>query len=65
MEDACLFPSNYSVDWILDYGASHYATPSKDKFVAYSSSDYGKLHFGNNHFCSIVGVGDVHIKTKE
>jgi hypothetical protein len=65
MEDACLFVSNYSIDWILDSGASHHVTPSKDNFVAYSSGDYGKVHLGNNHFCNIVGVGDVQIKTKE
>jgi len=65
MEYACLFSFNYSIDWILDSGASHHVTPSKDNFVAYSFGDYGKVHLGNNHFCSIVGVGDVQIKTNE
>jgi hypothetical protein len=64
-EDACLYTSKYNVDWILDSRASHHVTPSKDNFVAYSSSDYGKVQLGNNHFWSIVGVGDVHIKEKE
>jgi hypothetical protein len=38
---------------------------NKDNFVAYSSGDYGKVHLGNNHFCNIIGVGYVQIRTKE
>jgi hypothetical protein len=59
MEDACLFVSNYSVDWILDSGASHHVTPINDNFVAYSYDDYGKVHLRNNHFCNNVGLGDI------
>jgi hypothetical protein len=65
MEYACLYTSNCSVDWIIDSRSYHHVTPSKDNFVSYISSDYGKVQFRNNHFCSIVGVGDAHIKTKE
>jgi hypothetical protein len=58
-------PPACSIDWILDSGASHHVTPSKDNFVAYNSGDYGKVHLGNNHFCNIVGVGDVQIKKND
>jgi len=50
MEDAFLYTSSCSIDLILDYGASHHVTPSKNNFVAYNSGDYGKVHLGNNHF---------------
>ena len=59
MEDACLYTSNSSIVWILDSGASHYVIPSKTNFVSYEIGDYGRVHLGNNHFCDIVGVGDV------
>lgn len=62
VEDACA--SSSSFDWILDSGASHHVTPCKDSFVSYNPGDYGRVHLGNNHFCSIVGVGDVQIKMK-
>ena len=65
MEDACLYTSSNNIDWILDSGASHHVTPSKDNFVTYNPGDYGRVHLGNNHFCKIVGVGDVQIRTKD
>ena len=65
MEDACLYTPRYNIDWILDFGASHHVTQSKYNFVAYNLGDYGRVHLGNNHFCKIVGVGDVQIRTKD
>ena len=64
VEDACLYTSSSSFYWILDSGASHHVTPCKDSFVAYNLGDYGRVHLGNNHFCSIVGVGYVQINMK-
>ena len=63
MEDACLYTSSNSIDWILDSGASHHVTSSKDNFVIYSPGDYGRVHLGNNDLCNIVGVGDVQVRT--
>ena len=65
MEDACLYTSSSSIYWILDSGASHHVTPSKTNFVSYGIGDYGRVHLGNNHFCDIVGVGDVRIQAKD
>ena len=65
MEDACLYTSSNSIDWILDSGSSHHVTPSKTNFVSYEVGDYGRVHLGNNHFCDIVGVGDVRIQAKD
>ena len=52
-------------DWILDSRASHHVTPCKDSFVSYNPGDYGRVHLGNNHFSSIVGVGYVQIKMED
>ena len=41
MEDACLYTSSSSIDWILDSGASHHVTPSKTNFVSYEVGDNG------------------------
>jgi len=65
VEDSCVYTSSSSFYWILDCGASHHVTACKDSFVSYNPGDYGRVHLGNNHFCSIVGVGDVHIKMKD
>ena len=65
IEDTCLYTSSSRLDWILDSGASHHVTPCKDSFLSYNPGDYGRVHLGNNHFCSIVGVGDVQIKIFE
>ena len=65
VKDACLYTSSSSFDWIIYSGASHHLTPCKDNFVGYNCGDYGRVHLGNNHFCSIVGVGDVQIKMKD
>ena len=65
VEDACLYTSSDSFDWILDSGESHHVAPCKDRFVAYNPSDYGRVHLGSSHFCTIFGVGDVQIKMKD
>ena len=65
VEDSCVYTSSSSFDWILDSGASHHVTPCKDSFVSYNPDDYGRVHLGNNHFCNVVGVGDVQIKMKD
>ena len=65
MEDACLYTSISRIDLILVSGAYHHVTPSKTNFVSYEVGDYGRVHLGNNHFCDIVGVGDVQIQTKD
>ena len=44
IEDACLYTSSCSIDWILDYGASYHVTPCKANFVAYKTGDYDRVH---------------------
>ena len=60
IEEACLYTSNSSIDWIVEYGSSHHVTPCKINFVSYETSGhYGRVQLGNNHLCNIDGVGDV------
>jgi len=65
VEDACVYTSSSGFVWILDSGSSHHVTPCKNSFVSYNPGDYGRVHLGNYHFCSIFGVGDVQIKMKD
>ena len=65
VEDACVYTSSSSFDWILDSRASHHVTPCNESFVSYNPGDYGRVHLGNNHCCSIIGVGDIQIKMKD
>ena len=64
MEDVCLFTSSSS-DWIHEFGASDHVTPCKDNFVSYKILDYGRVQLRNNHYCNIVGVGDVRMRIKD
>ena len=42
MEDACIYTSSSSIDWILDSGSSHHITPCKSNFVSYEIGDYDR-----------------------
>ena len=42
-KDACLYASNHDNDWILDFGASYHATPSREKIISYKSGNLGKV----------------------
>ena len=64
-EDTCLYASNHDNDWILDFGASYHAIPSRENFISYKSGNLGKVKVGNKNLCDIKGVGDVIIKTKD
>lgn len=64
-EDACLYASNHDNDWILDFGASYHATPSRENCISCKSGNMGKVWVGNKSLWDIKGVGDVIIKTKD
>lgn len=46
VENACVYTSSISFDWILDSGASHCVAPCKDSFVAYNPGGYVKCLWG-------------------
>ena len=50
-----------SQSWIVDSGASFHVTPSKECFSTLNARMYGKVYLGNNHACSIEGIGTMHL----
>lgn len=64
-EYSCFYVSNHDNDWILDSETSYHATPSRENFISYKSSNLGKVQVGNKSHCDIKGVGDVIIKTQD
>ena len=49
--------------WIVDYGASFHVTPIKECFSTFTAGSHGHVYLGNNHACSIEGIGTVHFST--
>jgi hypothetical protein len=65
LQDALiLFVDNFSKSWIVDSGASFYATPHRKHFIDYVQGDFGQVHLGDDAPCKIVGMGKVQIKQK-
>ncbi len=52
-----------SQTWIVDSGASFHVTPVKECFVTFTAGSHGHVYLGNNHACSIEGIGTVHLST--
>ncbi|KAL6323545.1 hypothetical protein AAG906_039125 [Vitis piasezkii] len=49
--------------WVIDSGASIHATPRKDFFTSYTSSDFGSVRMGNDGSAKAIGMGDVRLET--
>ena len=49
--------------WIVDSGASFHVTPIKECFSTFTTGSHGHVYLGNNHACSIEGIGTVHFST--
>ena len=50
-----------SETWIMDSGASLHATLIKECRTTFNASSHGHVYPGNNHACSIEGVGTMHL----
>ncbi|KAH7302046.1 hypothetical protein KP509_23G053800 [Ceratopteris richardii] len=50
-----------SQTWIVDSGASFHVTPIKECFTTFHAGSHGHVYLGNNHACSIEGIGTVHL----
>ena len=46
-----------SETWIMDSGASLHATLIKECRTTFNASSHGHVYPGNNHACSIKGIG--------
>ena len=49
--------------WVIDSGASIHATPRKDFFTFYTSSDFGSVRMGNDGSAKAISMGDVRLET--
>ena len=52
-----------SQTWIVDFGASFLVTLVKECFATFNAGSHGHVYLGNNHACSIEGIGTVHFST--
>ena len=50
-----------SQTWIIDSGVSFHVTPVKECFVTFNAGSHGHVYLGNNHACSIEGIGTTHL----
>ena len=48
---------------MIDSDASIHATPRKDFFTSYTSSDFGSVRMGNDGSAKAIGMGDVRLET--
>ena len=51
--------------WMLDSTSSFHVTPNKEWFTSYKSGDFGSVYQGDNAALSVVGIGDIKIKTQD
>ncbi|OAE31341.1 hypothetical protein AXG93_4510s1170 [Marchantia polymorpha subsp. ruderalis] len=49
-------------EWILDSGCTYHMTHNKHWLSDYQELNEGKVIMGNNHSCSVAGIGSVSIK---
>ena len=65
LQDALILSvDNISESWVVDSGASFYATPDRKHFLDYVQGDFGQVQLGDNRPCKIVGMGNVKIKQR-
>ncbi|CAH9088439.1 unnamed protein product [Cuscuta epithymum] len=50
-------------EWLVDTGASYHCVPRRDYFMTYQAGDFGSVKMGNQSSASIVGLGDIRVKT--
>ena len=49
-------------EWILDFGCSFHMSFHIELFQNFNDKETGTIFMGNNHSCSIKGIGDISFK---
>ena len=49
-------------EWIMGSGCSFHMCPNVDWFQNFSTKETNTVFMGNNHSCSIKGIGDIYLK---
>lgn len=59
----CHHVSSTDSEWLVDTGASYHCVPKREYFLNYQAGDFGSVKMGNQSSASIVGIGDIRVKT--
>lgn len=59
----CLHVDSSDTEWLVDTGASYHCVPKREYFMNYQAGDFGSVKMGNQSSASIVGLGDIRVKT--
>ena len=56
---------NITKSWVVVSVATFHATPHRKHFLDYVQGDFGRVHFGDDAPCKIVGMEKVKIKQRK
>ena len=59
----CHHVDSSDTEWLVDTGASYHCVPKREYFLNYQAGDFGSVKMGNQSSASIVGLGDIRVKT--
>ncbi|CAN0919525.1 hypothetical protein LINGRAHAP2_LOCUS31501, partial [Linum grandiflorum] len=57
--EVCLQTTLDEAEWVLDSGCSHHMTGNKYLFYSFQDKEKGKVSFGDNRSCKILGFGQI------
>ena len=49
--------------WVIDSGATIYATFCRDFYTSYTPGDFGVVRMGNNGVAKVIDIGNVFLET--
>ena len=59
----CHHVDSSDTEWLVDTGALYHCVPKREYFMNYKAGDFGSVKMGNQSSASIVGLGDIRVKT--
>ena len=59
----CLHIAGNDEEWVVDTAASYHATPEKEIFSSFKTSDFSMVRMSNTSNSKIVGVGKIRVQT--
>lgn len=63
LQDALILSIENIIDaWVVDSGASFYATTNRKHYHDYVQGDFGQVRLGDDKPCKIIGMGTIFIK---
>ena len=59
----CHHVDGSDLEWLVDTRASYHYVLIRDYFQSYKAGDFGSVKMGNQSSATIVGIGDIQVKT--